>query len=123
MRNTEHSLKVTIKREDLLTALRSNLESHRSTVKEARATYQETLENALEEALCAVRSGKKINLHAIYNLQEVTDHSSDYERAIAMFEMATDATFVFSEEQFSAYIQDDWGWKRDFNRTVSAYKV
>jgi hypothetical protein len=48
-------------------------------------------------------------------------HLEEYDRALAMLQMSVDVTITLQEHEFQQLVMDEWGWKRDFIRSTSAY--
>jgi len=91
---------VTVKKSELLEAMKKNREAHRATFLEAQIGYREDVIKELDSMLAEARDGKKIRRSVA--LVEPKDHTSDYDRVILM-------------------LTDDWGWKHEFINTASNY--
>lgn len=111
--------KVTVKVFDLLDAMQDNLEKHRAEFEEGLEKYKEAVIVELERWLEAARDGKKV--YAVTELRQPEDHTEDYKRVIRMAEMHTEDTIELTEQEFSQYVMDDWGWKKQFVTTMSSY--
>lgn len=110
---------VTVKKDELLAALRTNRDAHRSLFLDAQTGYREDIIKELDVMLADARNGKKIR--RAVSLVEPQDHTSDYDRVIKMLEMCTKDEIFVSEREFSQFVQDDWGWKAEFVGTTSNY--
>lgn len=110
---------VTVKKNELLTELKKNLEGHRAMFIKAqegfRAAFIKELDSMLEDAR-ANRSYRKA-----VALEEPQDHSADYKRIIKMLEMSIREEIAVTEQEFAQYVLDDWSWKRQFVATSSRY--
>jgi hypothetical protein len=113
--------KVTVKKNDLLAALRQNREAHRDIFEEACEGYQAEAIRLLEEHLQRIRQGKRVQVHVI--LPVPADHTKDYDRVIRMVEMSVDDEIDLEASDFASYVMDDWRWKRDFLATNSTYSA
>lgn len=113
--------KVTVKKEQLLATLKGNLENHRKAFLEAQSGYREEVINQLDQQLKLARDHKQFNLLAFVSLTAPQDHTKDYQRVIRMLEMSVADEISITEQQFSQFVLDDWGWKRDFVATSMRY--
>ena len=43
------------------------------------------------------------------------------DRRIQMLEMDIDPNVILSEQEFAQYVQDDWGWRKQWTTTNSVY--
>lgn len=110
---------VTVKRDELLNVLKGNRDNHRQTFLDAQEGYREDAIKELDAMLAEARSGKRIRRQV--QLIEPQDHTRDYDRVIRMLEMCTREEIFISESEFAQYVQDDWGWKRDFITSTAGY--
>ena len=110
---------VTVKKDELLKALRDNLQKHQTTYLEARAGYRLAAIQELKEMLTEAEKGEPIRrgLSAV----KPESHEKDYNRVIKMLEMSVKDEIFISESEFTMYVQDDWGWKQQFTAQVSNY--
>jgi hypothetical protein len=104
--------KVTVAKDELLAKLRQNREDHIQIFFEAMDGFRAKAEAELQQQLDLVRSGHNKDIR-VY-LSAPVDHSNDYDRAIAMIEMALGGEIVLSEHDFVQYVLDDWKWQEYF---------
>jgi len=104
--------KITVHKAELLEKLQENRANHRAIFEEALGGYQAEAIKILERHIATLHAGKRRNVQIGMLVPE--DHTSDYNRAIAMIEMSIDDTIVLSEKDFGQYVMDDWGWQRNF---------
>lgn len=110
---------VTIKKSELLFAIRKNREEHRSTFLRAQEGYRAAVIAELERSLADAREGKRIRRSI--ELIEPIERNKDYDRVIKMLEMSTAEEVTVSETQFAQYVLDEWDWKAQFNLSNLAY--
>lgn len=113
------SSKVTIKKEELLTAIKKNREGHRAEFLKAQDGFKQYLIRELEKRLDDAREGRNVQGH--FALIEPEDHTKDYDRVIMMLEMSTSMEILITESQFSKYVMDEWGWMESFKNSTSNY--
>lgn len=122
MLNDFSESKVTIKKTDLLDAVRKNRDTHEKEYLAAREGYRETVIKRLEVTLEGVRAGGSFDLAEFHALaSKPTSHTKDYDRVIRMMEMSTADEVTVSETQFSCYVLDEWNWKAQFALTNATY--
>lgn len=110
---------ITVKKAELLGALKKNSALHRDVFVEAQAGYREAVIRELDAMLAEARQGKQIRRNV--QLVEPQDHTRDYSRVIAMLEMCVNEEVKISEAEFGQYVLDDWGWKAQFATSTQSY--
>jgi hypothetical protein len=110
---------VTVKKDELIAALKKNRESHRSLFLEAQNGYREQAIKELDAMLAEARRNEPIRRQV--TLVEPQDHTKDYDRALRMLTMSVSDTVFISEQEFACYVEDDWGWKNAFVAQTSNY--
>lgn len=106
-------------KQEVLNKLRANRANQEKIFLEAQEGFKEAVIRELELMLEAARKGKAISRYL--NLVEPVNQLKDYDRAIAMLEMAIDKEIELDEKQFAQYMQDDWQWKQQFLVANSVY--
>ncbi len=114
-------MELTFKREEILERLRVNREEHVKIVREAQDGYRDQWRELLVEALEQLDAGKSIQ--PVLSLQVPENHIDDFNRAIEMFEMATDEEVCLEEGEFQMYVRNKWRWQTHFLASNSAYSV
>lgn len=89
-----------------------NMATHKKDYKEAFKGYKKECIEILKENLEAMESGDSRRLYL--NETPPEDHTKDYERVLKMANASVSKTVVLTQEEFSAYIDDDWGWKQNW---------
>lgn len=110
---------IKVKKTDLLTTLKKNLDKHREIFLEAQAGYRKMAITEIEKLLEDARKGHKIRRSI--SLIEPVDQSRDYVRVIRMLEMSVDKTIELAEHDFMQYVMDDWSWKHQFITSNAMY--
>jgi hypothetical protein len=111
--------KVTVKKDALLEALRSNREKHGREYKEAYEGYKAAF---VQEAVQLLESAKAGNFEKrVISCSAPEDHSRDYDRVIRMMEMCVADEITLSENQFSQFVLDEWQWMNAFNTSKMRY--
>ena len=111
--------KITVKKTDLLDALRANSKKHALDYKEAYAGYAVEFVKDAEKLLAQAKTGDYSK--TTINHAPPADHSQDYNRVIRMMEMCTADEIIVTESQFSQYVLDEWNWMNAFNATKLRY--
>ncbi len=73
----------------------------------------------LETMLGDAKAGRRIRRSV--QLPEPRDHTRDYDRVILMLELAETERITLSEQEFSCFVLDEWGWRSDFLSTSAPY--
>jgi len=102
-----------------LAKLIENRAQHREVFEEAVEGYHKEVVRQLEERLADAKDKRPISLR--FNLPMPQDHTRDYDRAIGMLEMSLDDELVLTDQEFASYVQDNWGWMREFVGTSLSY--
>ena len=111
--------KVTIEKNNLLSAIRANREKHVKEFEETHAGYRVALVEELTKKLAEAKEGKRVGQHI--EAAEPASHVKDYDRVIRMIEMSTAAEIIITEQQFSQYVLDEWGWQAAFKAMSARY--
>lgn len=110
---------IKVKKSELLEKLKVNRDAHKDIFDRACEGYRKMAIDLLEQMLSEAKAGKVIRRKV--ELQEPINQTKDYNRAIAMLEMAQDDIIELSEHDFAQYVLDDWSWKDQFTTTNSRY--
>ena len=120
--HTMHELSgmnVTVKVETLLETLKTNRETHKQIVVEARAGYMKKAESALRARLDKIKSGKIDAL--VFGLSLPVDQTKVYDTAIRLLEVHTQDEMELTPTQVRNLVMDEWDWTDHFAMTNSAY--
>ena len=113
------SFETTVETSALLAKLRANRENHRKILAEAFAGYIEEAKATINKTLDELMSGRPVALQ--FRLAPPSDHTKDYDTAIAMVEMHTNQAVTLDSSDFANLVMDDWGWMRDFLHSNKKY--
>ncbi len=103
---------ITVKKSDLLEKIKKNKDTHRAIFEEAVEGYRAQAIGLLEDHIAAIKAGKVQRVHI--SLPQPEDHTNDYDRVLAMLDMELADEITLDEDDFAAYVMDDWVWKRQF---------
>lgn len=109
----------TYKKTDLLTILRENKTKHREVYEAALAGYKAAAHEWFTTQLERFQEGEQFA--TVFSSPRPEDHTDDYDNVIRMLELCVDDDILLDENDFIQYIQDDWGWKKQWTTTNSAY--
>jgi hypothetical protein len=130
--------------DEVLDALRTNLEEHKEIVIEAHAGYLDRCRKALAKAgdkiatmAAKLEAGEVTEMKPItFNLSPPQDHSKDFRTTIKMMELhkaahdadpnnneGQPATFELKAVDVQRFILNDWSWMDQFLATNSAYSA
>lgn len=115
--------KLTIRKPQLLDAVRANRAKHVDEYAEAYRAYREELVLELSALLEKARNQSVEGCDHGVEVDRPVSHASDYDRVIRMLEMDLADTVVLTESQFSQYVQDEWHWSGHNKAVMSSYGV
>jgi hypothetical protein len=121
MRGSSHEMNVTVRRVEVLAALRLNRADHEETYNEAVIGYRKRTEQVVANALDAIRSGRQYNV--FINLSEPSNQLKTFDRVIRMMEMSVDEAIDLTEAQFLSYVMNEWDWMRSFASSNAMYSA
>lgn len=113
--------KVTIRKDELLHAVRENRVKHVQEHAEAMAGYRLRVVDEARKLVEDGTTGKTIDRGPITSLVVPPNHAKDYDRVIRMLEMSTADVITVSETQFSNFVLDEWNWSAAFKNVTSGY--
>jgi hypothetical protein len=109
------------KKEDLVKIITSNRNEHKGFFDKACGAFREAVIEELERSLVKAKKGKW-NQGFIQFVVPV-EHLKDYDRVLKMLSLTVEEFIELDEQNFAAYVLDDWSWKRQFLDSNSTYMV
>lgn len=113
---------VKVDREKLLGTLRENKAKHVAEYESAVEAYRDKAEKALRKRAIEIRDGKTLRKE-VDDLPEPRSFVADYDRAIAMVEWSEEGQIVLEEQDFRAFVLDEWNWRGQFAGTTALYNA
>lgn len=117
---------VEVKVDELKAQLEANRGAHRGLYEKAWAAYEKRVLKETKRLLKYLESnGPKDHTRVLVlsRLPRPEDHTKDYDVAIAMLEEEVRETLTLTQQEFSQFWMDDWGWKSGFVGTNAFYAV
>lgn len=111
---------VTITKTKLLEHLVANRDKHIEDYAEAVSIYRKVLVEKFEKALDKAKAGEDVDHHVL--LTKPVSYVKDYDEAISLLEWHNDSEVVLDRAEFQKYVQDEWGWKQQFDAIGASYK-
>lgn len=112
---------IRVKKDALIAILKKNRAAHGAASKQAFEDYKIVVSKQVTELLERTRAGERVGWHVIATLDVPMDHTSDYDRVLAMLDMDENEEILLSETDFRVYVQDDWGWKDNWSHSNKRY--
>lgn len=112
---------VKINRLKLLEIMEANRDTHVSDFNEAMIKYREAAIAEMKANLKKAQKGGVIE-HYI-GADKPQSYESNYNTVINMLKLSEEEVVTLSANEFTQYVEDEWGWKGHFNSTVSNYAV
>lgn len=116
---SDGAMVIRVKKDELLKRLQENRDKHRDVFEASLRGYREHAERVLHQHLDDLAHGKVPEIRITVTRPE--DHTRDYDRVIGMLKMHQGEVFDLDETTYAQYVDDDWGWKRQWLRTSSEY--
>ena len=111
---------VKIKVSDLLKHLKTNRINHIKDYNESMVGYRKAIQDELKGKL--IIAGQELDVsHTLQTVRPVSFEKT-YDEVIAMLEWTTDKEVELDRNEFTMYVQDQWGWKDSFLATTRIYK-
>lgn len=113
-----------IKKEDLITRLKSNLVKHEKDYKKAMKGWQRKVAQTATKLAFAAKKGtlKDTKLvHELNRLQQPKDMRESYKKTISMIKHSVENIVQLDEFDFTRFMQDDWDWKADWLTSNTGY--
>jgi hypothetical protein len=105
----------------ILKRIKANREEHLKIVEEAWVGYIKNVTAELSRMHNAFKEGRRFR--AYIGLTAPQDHTKDYDAVIDMLESSTEAEIMLNQQDFRAYVRDEWSWMGQFLHSNSAYSL
>jgi len=112
-------MNITVNTEVISSRLKENLKKHREQFEKACDGYQKTMEKWLAQRMEEVRAGETPSLH--FGHSQPIDMTKTYETVIDMLTVCVETEIELDQQQFRAYMRDEWDWSGNVFATNSAY--
>ena len=112
--------KIRVGKDRLLGILEENKKSHHTIFEEALEGYRKAAIEWFNEQIATHKAGRTPK-SVYFPHHRPDDHTKDYEKIIRMYNMAEDDDIVLSEEEYTNYVEDNWGWKQNWSISNSQY--
>lgn len=110
---------VVVDKAKLMEKLTENRAAHRAIFEEALAGYQTRAIEILNDHLKRIKAGK---VEVVFvQLPVPSDHTDDYDRAIATLEWTLFDEVELTIREFDMYVRDSWAWRQEFLTSNSVY--
>lgn len=121
----QHNRSVNVKRQDLLVALKSGLETHSAQYQEALGDFRAKVLHDLKQKTKEVTRASDKDLVSIQTLyiSPPQNHEQEYLEMIDMFEVSVDETINLDHQSFKAFFKNEWPWQQQFAAAAASYKL
>lgn len=110
---------VTVNKKELLIVLKLNRAKHLEEFNSASKIFMQDAIEKLQNMLATAQTKGKI-IQSL-GLTEPVSYVSSYDTAIKMLDMSIDVTIELSQNEFTQYVEDQWGWRTQFVATTGYY--
>lgn len=112
---------IVVTKTKLIEIMKANREKHHDIVVEAQAGFRQKFIERLDEMLALAKDGKRIDINV--GLAMPQDHTDEYDTVIGMLELDINETVELDYQQYKQWVQDEWGWQRQFTTTNAFYSA
>lgn len=115
---------LTFEKSTIIERLGVNRTKHLERFEKAWSSYTKKQIETLEKTIEELRNLKPGNagLQDRILLPVPDDHTEDYDLAIEMLNLATNAEVTMSAQQYERFMLDRWDWKHQFETTNAFYE-
>jgi adenine-specific DNA methylase len=117
--NRAGDITITVNKDELLTKLKENRETHHELYEKAWEGYCKLARQTLEEMLDTIKQKKPIGQYFKHTPPE--DHTADYDDVIDMLSWSLGSEVELTQTQFIQYVKDDFGWKETWTTSNTGY--
>ena len=110
---------IKVSKDQLIKTLKKNRKKHREIFLEAQRVYRVKMIEEMDRAMDEAKNGGEI--HRAFSLPVPEDHTSDFDTVILMLEWSKRKTWVLTQQEFRAYVENEWGWQQSFAANSIAY--
>jgi len=110
---------IQIHKQKLLPIIQANKIKHDNFYNAALSGYWTKAQEVLTERLTNVKNHQEIDNYL--GLSTPENHADDYVRAISMIQLSENDVLQLTEQEFDAYVRNQWGWRKSFNTINSSY--
>lgn len=111
---------VRVDKNKLVVILTENLAKHKTEYVEAMTLYLRDFRQQLEAKLDLLDKDATPE-QRFDNMPVPQSYEQDYVRVLRMLDLSEDDTITLTQSEFSQYVQDEWGWKHQFDATTMNY--
>ena len=120
MTHFSHDMKITVNKFELISTLSKNKEKHLIKHEQAMENWRLECEAKINEQLAELKKTGNIKILSI--LQHPPENKSgNYQDTIDMLTWHTEDAVILDQEQFAAFIQDQWEWSTHWALSNSEY--
>lgn len=122
MRGQGLTMKVNV--EKLLTTLATNRERHLKDYEKAKRGWKKLLAKELAQLQADLEADKSLDSNRLYLKNRKPEHYlKEYDEAIHMlsYGKADNPVIELDQEQFRAYVDDEWTWKTQWEASNTSY--
>jgi hypothetical protein len=114
---------ITVDKAQLLKTLETNQAEHLRKHETAMERYVEKATEWFEANLALMRDGNHQRVERLCPWPVPVEHAADYQRVIDMLGWDLGNTYDLDEADYRQYVDDQWGWAREFAASNAAYFV
>lgn len=105
----------------LINALEVNRAKHLKDYEKAKKGWKKLLLKDLQTLTSDLQADKSIDKARLYLKPKPEHYLGEYDEAIEMLKFSHNESIELDQEQFRAYVKDEWHWKNIWSASTSSY--
>lgn len=105
----------------LITTLEDNRAKHLKDYEKSKRGWKRLLAKDLTSLLNDLEAGKSIEPRRLHLKNKPEHYLKEYDEAIEMLKFADNHSIELDQQQFRAYVKDEWTWKQSWEASNSSY--
>jgi hypothetical protein len=119
MRGQGLSIEVAV--DTLIHTLETNRAKHIKDYQSAKKGWKKVLAKDLAKLLDDVQADKSIEPRRLQLQSKPQHYVGEYDEAIEMLKFAANPIIELDQQQFRAYVKDEWSWKNTWEASTTSY--
>lgn len=113
---------VTVDVDGLREIVQENREQHKEIYEEAVENFPQHVANELREKMEEAQEAEDVDdVPTRITFDRPEEHLDDYDRVLRMLDMTVHDEITLTQQEFTQFVLDDWGWKKSFTQNTIGY--
>lgn len=107
--------------ERLMKTLAANRDKHFKDYEKAKKGWRKLLTKQLSGLLADLEAERSLAPDQLHLPPKPTHYLKEYDEALDMLKYASNTAIDLNQEQFRAYVNDEWSWKTHWEASNTSY--